>query len=189
VREVPEADEPETALRGLPYDVFEAILAQMPDARFRPVVTADHIAAIRAAGKTVSGRALAQHLVVSDHNREPRARRPHHAALASRSAFAAEASGPRVCIRRLSHGELARFTVPDLYLDEAQPWVWTAGRAKERARGAWRSRSPPRASPRCARCATPVGSATEGITFSKSGVWKSFQRGVPETRHRRRASV
>lgn len=48
-RDVPEAVEPEPISRGLPYDVVEAIVAQMPDQRYQPKVTADIIACAAAA--------------------------------------------------------------------------------------------------------------------------------------------
>lgn len=130
VREVPEAEEPEGEARGIPYDVVEAILAEMPDQRYRPVVTAEQIAAIRSAPRTVAGVALAKQLGLSDQIvsrvRTGRITKP------------SDRDQPGLTKLRLrvmayvgvSQEELAGIAEGDLHLKDTEPWVRIKGRKK-----------------------------------------------------------
>lgn len=130
VREVPEAEEPEGEARGLPYDVLEAILAQMPDQRFRPVVTAEQIATIRATPRSVSGVALARQLGLSDQIisrvRNGRLTKPSTRDSASLTKLRLRV----MAYVGVSQEELAGIGPGDHHLDEPGPWVQIKGRKK-----------------------------------------------------------
>lgn len=130
VREVAEAQEPEGEARGLPYDLVEAILSRMPDQRYRPVVTAEQIAAIRSAPRTVSGVALAQQIGLSDQI----VSRVRHGRLTKPSTRAG-ANLTKLRLRVMayvgvSQEELAGIGAKDLHLEDDGPWVQIKGRKK-----------------------------------------------------------
>jgi integrase len=131
VREVPEANEPEGDARGLPYDVVEAILAQMPDQRYRPVVSADQIATIRAAPRSVSGVALARQLGLSDQI-VSRVRNGRLTVPSTRDGASLTKLRLRVMAYvGVSQNELAGIAPGDLHLDDVRgPWVQIKGRKK-----------------------------------------------------------
>ena len=132
VREVAEATEPEGEARGLPYEVVEALLAQMPDQRYRPVVTAEQIATIKATPRSVSGVALARQLGISDQI-VSRVRTGRLTKPSTRDGASLTKLRLRVMAYvGLSQNELAGIAPGDLHLDDEPPWVRIKGRKKGR---------------------------------------------------------
>lgn len=127
VREVPEPEEPEGEARGIPFDVVEALLAQMPD-RGRPQD-----------GKRGSVNLTKLRLRV-------------------------------IAYTGLSHTELSAIEPSHLHLSDG--WVWVTGRKKGKG-------TKGTAQPLTAQGVEALQALADagGLgTFSRSAMWKSFQR-------------
>ena len=168
VREVSEYDEPESEARGLPYDVVEAILAAMPEDRYRRALSPEAVAAIRSQPGVHASELARAYRVSETAIRKARVRRrpPVTGTALARLRLRV------IAYVGLSHGELMGVSAGDLHLDDTPPWLWVSGRKKGKGTGG----TPQPLTPEGAAAVRALAAAGGLGPFSHSSLWKSFQR-------------